>query len=124
MGSYATKMALETYIQANWTQTSVQWEGEPFSTASLSKWISVKYVGVSNEQGFSGRKALNAQLQVFAYTKHPPLSHKLADDISAMLSCLQLGDIEVRVGQVQGSALKMDNGFYEVLVTFEVDNYS
>ena len=108
MGSFITKSTLETYLQTNWTQTTIQFEGVPFPTSGVAKFIALKYVGVANDQYFSGRKYLNAQLQVFCYAKTSTLCHKLADDVCTLMNCKQLGDIEVRVGQIQGSAQNLD----------------
>lgn len=122
MGSHTQKANLETYLQSNWTQTTIQFEGVPFNYNGLEKWISLKYVGVSNEAFIQGQ-ATNGQLQVFCYSKNSPLCHKLADDVSTLLSCKMVSDVEVSIGQVQGSALNLDNGFFELLVTFEVNQY-
>lgn len=124
MGSSSTKIALETYIKTNWTTTSIQWEGVSFDYQGKTNWISVKYVGVSNEAYFGGRKSTNAQLQVFCYDKTSTKAHILADSVSAALSCKQIGDIEIRVGQIQGSTLNLDNGYFELMITFEINNHS
>lgn len=122
MGSLTTKASLETYLQTNWTQTTIQFEGVPFSYSGLTKWISTKYVGVSNEAFIQGQ-ATNGQFQIFCYAQNSPLCHKLADDVSTLLSCKIVDFVEVSIGQVQGSSLNLDNGFFELMITFEVNQY-
>ena len=124
MGNFSTKSDIETFIKTYWTQTTIQYEGAPFSTSGITKWIGVKYIGVANTQAFSGRKTINAQLQVMCYAKSSPLCFKLADDVTALLNCKQLVDIEIRTGQIQGSAVNLENGFFELMITFEIDVYS
>jgi len=124
MGNFSTKSSIETSIKTNWTASTIQWDGVSFSTSGITNWIGVKYIGVSNNQSFGGRSYINAQLQVMCYAKSSPLCFKLADDVSTLLSCKQIGDIEVRTQQVQGSAVNLDNGYFELMTTFEVEVHS
>lgn len=130
MALLGTKVALETYFINNWTETQIQYEGVPFDYDTLTEWVSLKFVPQQNNSyGFdgssTGRINYNAQLQVFVYAKQVPLCYALADEILSFLNGVNVGgNVETSVGQVQGSAIQLDNGWYEQMITFDVNNYN
>ena len=124
------KTTLETYIQTNWTTTSIQWQGVPFSSNGLTQWIGTKFVPVMNEvyafDGSScGRIEYNAQLQIFCYAKNPTKAIQLSDSIMTFLNGTQHSpNITVGIGQVDSGAIDLENGIFEVMVWFEVNLYA
>ena len=122
-----TKAGIEQFFITNWTQTSIQFEGVPFDYSSLTKFISLKFSPISNDQyaydgSSTGRVNYTGQMQVFCYAQNSPLAYKLADDVIAFLSGKDIGTIEIGYGQAEGSAIKLDSGHFEMMVTFRVEN--
>lgn len=122
-----TKAGIEQYFINGWTQTSIQFEGVHFDYSSLTKWISLKFAPILNDQyaydgSNTGRVNYTGQMQVFCYAQNSPLAYKLADDVITFLSGKHIGTIEIGFGQAEGSALRLDSGIFEMMITFIVEN--
>lgn len=122
-----TKAGIEQFFISGWTQTNIQFEGVPFDYSAFTKWISLKFAPISNDQyayngTTTGRVNYTGQMQVFCYAQNSPLAYKLADDVITFLSGKHIGTIEIGFGQAEGSAIKLDSGFFEMMVTFRVEN--
>lgn len=123
-----TKAKIEQYFIDNWSLTEIQFEGVEYDYSDVEKWISLIYIPVRNDiigmNGESvGRVRNNAQLKVYCYAKSVPLAYKLADDVKSFFNGKQIDDIMVGVGQDK-SVTNLDNGFFEVAVIFEINNYN
>jgi len=129
MGIALAKQTIEQYFIDSWVLTPIQFDGTEIDVSTNDDWISLKYVPVKNSNygmdgTLRGRTKYNGQLQVFCYAKNVPLTYTLADSVLEFLSSRVLAsDINVDIGQAQGNAIDTDNNFYEMLVTFEVNNY-
>lgn len=121
---------IEKYFYDNWTQTQIQFEGQILDINPLDDFISLKFVPVANNQyaydGTStGRIEVLGDMQVFCYAKNPPKTYILADSVISFLSGKKLGiDVNIEYGQGVGSAKNMDNGFFELLISFKVKSYN
>ena len=128
MSVLATKAALEQYFIDNWTATGIQFSGVEFSNKTLTKWISLKFIPVENDRyamngTVSGRINYNGLLQVFCYAKNESLAYGLSDDVKSFLHDKTIGSIDVGIGQDRGVE-NLDNGYFEALVVFEINNFT
>lgn len=125
--NYDLKVAIETYFIENWTDTSIQFEGEVFDYEGLDEWISLKFIPVSNDMyafGGSGQRVVNnSQLQVFCYAKQVPYTYDLMKSVSTFLNSVQLGNIYFNIGQDR-AVIDLSNGFFEGQTIFEVNNFN
>lgn len=125
MSAFTIKSTIEQYFLDNWTNTSIKFEGQPLDYTSNDSFIVLKYVGVSNFGFYGTGNHTNGQLQVFCYAKNPVDSYKLSDSVCSFVKCLNLSnDIHTLIPQQQGSAINLDNAFFETFVTVEVNKHS
>jgi hypothetical protein len=125
MSSFKIKSTLEEYLVANWTATPIKFEGMPIDYSSDTSFIVPKYVGVANSGFYGSGKQTNGQLQIFCYAQNPVLAYKLSDTVCTFFKCLDLSnDVHTLIPQQQGSAINLDDGFFEAFVTVEANCYS
>jgi hypothetical protein len=128
MATYDIKVALDQYFLDNWSQTSIQFQGQALDTTALDDFISLVYTPSLNDcygldGGSVGRIEYVGNLKVFCYAKNPTLAYKLADDVKTFLNGVELGNIKVTIGQ-DGNANDLENGFYECLCNFPLSEYA
>lgn len=128
MSTLTIKSSLEQHFIDTWTDTSIQFDGEPFDYELLDNWVSLVYTPAINSQyGFdgtvSGRILSEGVLKVFCYAKNVPLSFDLADNVKAFLNGVNVNNVEVGIGSDSASS-NLGNGLFEVPVTFPVRYWS
>lgn len=128
MATATIKSNIETYMQTNWTLTSIQFDGVPFDYTSLVSWISLVYLPAINSQysfdGTStGRILSEGVLKIFCYAKSTTLAFQLADSVKTALNGKNISNVELAIGS-DGAALNLDNGYFEVPVSFIARNWA
>jgi hypothetical protein len=127
-----TRGTLEKYFKDNWISTSIQYDGTTLDPSSLNDFIALKFIPVINDQyafdgSADGRVDIVADFQVFCYAKNVPKVFTLADSVISFLSNkngTHFGiDVNSGYGQVLGSATNLDNGFFEVVVSFKINHF-
>ena len=127
MGSAEVKKTLEQYFLTNWTATAIQFDGVPFDYTGKTSWISLVYSSAANstwafDGSITGHVLREGVFKVFCYAKSPPLAFKLGDSIQSFLNEKKIGGVELGTGQ-DGSSNKLDNGYFEVPVTYFTKNF-
>lgn len=128
MATATIKSNLETYLQTNWTLTSIQYDGVPFSYSGLTNWISVVYTPAINSQyafdgSSTGRILSEGVLKIFCYAKSTTLAFSLADSVKTALNGKNISNVELSIGS-DGAALDLGNGYFEVPVSFITQNWA
>lgn len=128
MANYDVKKDLDTYFQNNWTETSIQFQGQQLDTTGLDKFISLIYNPVENDAyGFdgsaTGRLKYAGLYKVFCYAKNPTKAFLLADQVKAFFNGKEVGNITIGIGQ-DGSSTDLGIDFEEVLCSFDVSQWS
>ena len=130
MASQEISAQTEIYFKDNWTQTPLEYItlSEALDTSEMDEYISIKYFSlplnrVIGMNGANGRKAYHGYLRVLCYQRDEALALGLADDVCTFFDCKQLpSDITVSIGQDEES-VDMDNGWFEVELTFDIVQY-
>lgn len=122
------KASLEQYFLSNWTSTPIQFEGIKFDYSGKTNWISLVLApAFADRYGFDGTATGRVRYvgiqKVFCYAKNPTKAFQLADSVKTFLNGLQIGGSVIDLGQ-DGTALDLQNGYFEVVVNFEYSNFS
>jgi len=130
------KVALDTYMKTNWTNTGIQYDGLDkiiknniaYDYKTQDSFISLSYVPTSNNSyGFGssnvGRVEYGGVYKVFCYDRNIVNVLTLADSIKTLLSGIEIGDIHIGLGQDRTNG-DMLNGYYEVICTFDVSQWA
>ena len=113
------KVDLEVYLQANWKDTPIQFEGVHFN--SEHSWIAPVFRPVEATKLTSHRSIQEFELSVFCYEQNPTKCYDLMDRVITALECKQVGSVYIEAGDFDGLGCQsFDNGLYEVRVIFKV----
>ena len=123
------KVEIEKYIQANWTQTPVKFQGSTF--AQTSEWVSVVFIPLDRSlyafDGGDGRKKDTVMLKVLSYSDNPTKCLGLEDDVRAFLECINIPNNNARVGMGKPDGLgviDLENGVFEASSTYLIESYN
>ena len=128
MASFNIKNIIEKYFQTNFTTYTIQYEGMKIDTIPSGGMISLIYSPIENSlygiDGTStGRIEYAGMYKIFCYASNPTKAYIIADAVKTFLNGKQIGDIYIEVGQ-DNQANDLNNGFYELLVTFNLSQWS
>jgi len=116
----------EKYFIDNWTATQINIPDRPFTYDGINSYISINYYPLLNTMtgglngGTSCRIRAEGLVSIRCYDKTQKLSLKLADDVKTFFNNQELPkNINIGIG-VDSPVIKIDSGWYEAKVSFEL----
>ena len=114
---YITKKDIDTYFQANWTQTPIQYEGAKFVQPKDGVWISISILPTSRIKEWTCVKS-TAKVNISVLHTSVTDAFKLGDDVIAFLENIKINKTEVGTGSSDGFGVDDLGGTFRTVVTF------